>query len=414
MTEVTLTKKLEIYIADPEERQSYFDFFFSNSSKYVRALNAVYSQLIYEELAIDAIKEYDEGFVKREQKLLDSINSDFEALTEKRKKSKGKDKTKGEATLEAAIEKNKKKLADLRKRKKKEANEILEKSLGLKKETRLRDIASKEDFGYSVFPATATRKAMQDFNNDYVEILKRERTPRIYRDKKGYGMLPYQGNEFKIAKGEDNHFYLSVPLGYHFRIKLGGSSKYAARRNDVVPLLEKIISGEYTLRQSAITFENGKFYAAMTVTFETDYTNLELDEEKVLTLEFADVGEIKGSFDGEKEFTIGDSQYVKDFQMKIQTLKDKEKSRMQFGKGGKGRSHKLKYDQWEAIKNRERNFAKTYNNQVSSKIVQRAVRSRAKYIQILSPSKELGGWSYYELTQMIKNKANYYGIEAKD
>ncbi len=98
-------------------------------------------------------------------------------------------------------------------------------------------------------------------------------------------------------------------------------------------------------------------------------------------------------------------------------------------KGGHGRKDKLQA--LENLKNRERNFAKTYNHQISSKIIKYALENKAKYINLEDFSKIknmvipineenkytkefiLRNWSYYELQQFIEYKAKRYGIQVR-
>ena len=86
-------------------------------------------------------------------------------------------------------------------------------------------------------------------------------------------------------------------------------------------------------------------------------------------------------------------------------------------KGGKGRQKKLKA--MEQFKEKERNFAKTYNHQLSHKIVKFAKDNQCQYINLEKLTKEgfsnslLGSWSYYELQTMIEYKAEREGIKVR-
>ncbi|EML6041814.1 TPA: hypothetical protein ACG8G9_000237, partial [Enterococcus faecium] len=69
-----MTKKIEVYVdGSQEERDSFFGFFWKNSREYVKALNMVYRQLMFEELIKDAIKEMDQGYVEREKSIQNRI-----------------------------------------------------------------------------------------------------------------------------------------------------------------------------------------------------------------------------------------------------------------------------------------------------------------------------------------------------
>ncbi|XIO34352.1 hypothetical protein N8C54_15055 (plasmid) [Enterococcus faecium] len=71
-----MTKKIEVYVdGSQEERDSFFDFFWKNSREYVKALNLVYKQLMFEELIKNSIKEMDQEYIKRELSLEDRIEN---------------------------------------------------------------------------------------------------------------------------------------------------------------------------------------------------------------------------------------------------------------------------------------------------------------------------------------------------
>jgi putative transposase len=86
--------------------------------------------------------------------------------------------------------------------------------------------------------------------------------------------------------------------------------------------------------------------------------------------------------------------------------------------GGHGRTKKLKA--LEALQEKEQNFAKTYNHNISHQIVKFAVDNKASVIKlellegIAREEKNrflLRNWSYYQLQTMIQYKAQKYGIE---
>jgi len=94
--------------------------------------------------------------------------------------------------------------------------------------------------------------------------------------------------------------------------------------------------------------------------------------------------------------------------------------RMKMTNGGHGRGKKLK--KMDDYRNHERHFVQTYNHQVSKKIVDFALKYKAKYINVEDLSGfgnrdtnqwVLRNWSYYELQQYITYKAQKYGIEVR-
>lgn len=77
--------------------------------------------------------------------------------------------------------------------------------------------------------------------------------------------------------------------------------------------------------------------------------------------------------------------------------------------GGKGRAKKL--HSIEFLKDKEKQFAKTYNHNLSKKIIDFALKNNCEYINledIKSTSLEdrvLGQWGYYQLQEQIEYKA---------
>ena len=86
-------------------------------------------------------------------------------------------------------------------------------------------------------------------------------------------------------------------------------------------------------------------------------------------------------------------------------------------KGGKGRKKKLQAI--NSLRDKERNFAKTYNHQLSYKIVKFAKDNKCEFINLEYLTKDgfenriLSSWSYYELQNMIEYKAEREGIKVR-
>ena len=111
----------------------------------------------------------------------------------------------------------------------------------------------------------------------------------------------------------------------------------------------------------------------------------------------------------------------KDDFLRIRTQMQSERKRLQksmkYSKGGHGRKAKCKH--LDNLKERERNFVKSYNHYVSKQVIDFAVKNKAKYINIEDLSGYdsndfiLRNWSFYELQQFIIYKAKKYGIEVR-
>ena len=85
--------------------------------------------------------------------------------------------------------------------------------------------------------------------------------------------------------------------------------------------------------------------------------------------------------------------------------------------GGKGRKHKLKATM--QFRDKEKNFARTYNHFLSKNIIEFAKKYKCETINLEELNKKgfdnnlLGKWGYYQLQSMIEYKAERVGIKVK-
>lgn len=107
--------------------------------------------------------------------------------------------------------------------------------------------------------------------------------------------------------------------------------------------------------------------------------------------------------------------------VRTKTQMQKQRQRVQgsakYAKGGHGRKRKLVC--MEKFREKEKNFARTYNHKIAREVVQFALDNHAKYINIEDLSgfgkkqREklwLGNWTYFQLQEFIRYKAEEYGI----
>ena len=96
-------------------------------------------------------------------------------------------------------------------------------------------------------------------------------------------------------------------------------------------------------------------------------------------------------------------------------------SNMKFANGGHGRTKKMQAA--DRFADYEKNWVQTYNHMVSKRVVDFALKHKAKYINLecldgigqndLRNNYLLANWSYYQLQQYIKYKAEKYGITVR-
>jgi len=227
---------------------------------------------------------------------------------------------------------------------------------------------------------------------DFIDALYNERSPKIH---------------IKFANG----IVFNVILGNPYR------------SNELRNVLERIFSGEYKVCDSTIGIDkrtNKKIELNLSIQIP-DKEN-KLDENTVVGVDIGFSSPAVCSLNNSmftREF-IGDNE---DFIRKRTQLQEQRRQivkHLKTSNGGHGRKDKLKH--LEKIDIHEREFAKTYNHMVSSRIIKFALKNNAKYINMLNLSNMnkseksqfvLRNWSYYELQTMVLYKAKKEGIEVR-
>jgi len=114
---------------------------------------------------------------------------------------------------------------------------------------------------------------------------------------------------------------------------------------------------------------------------------------------------------------IGHSDDFLRVRLQMQNRRKRLQKSLKFTKGGHGRKQKLKA--LERIKDKERNFARSYNHGVSREVVNFALKHNAGVVKLeflkgFGEDKRhafvLRNWSYFELQSMIEYKAKREGI----
>ena len=243
-------------------------------------------------------------------------------------------------------------------------------------------------------------------------LAKGERSINNY--KRTYPLLT-RGRHLKFYYDENNDIYIKWVNGIEFKVILGRKDKDYL---EMMHTLNKIITGEYSLGESKI-IQSGKILILKVTIDMGEIKKKEFKQENIMGI---DLGINIPAY-----ACLGNSTYVKKaFGSKDEFLKVREQfnarikraySQAQLAKGGKGRKDKL--SSANRFKDKERNWVKTYNHQLSKAIIEFAIKNEVSQINMEKLEKDgfdtklLGKWSYYELQNMIEYKAQREGIEVK-
>lgn len=181
-------------------------------------------------------------------------------------------------------------------------------------------------------------------------------------------------------------------------------------------LLEQIIKGEVKLCMSYIKLKDGKIFWLPVFEIEKEKHSLkpEVIAEASLSLEYPIVVKI-----GNTRLTIGTKEEFLYRRLAIQTALKKAQIGATYSKSGKGRKRKLK-----AVDNllkAESNYVSHRIHLYSKRLIDFCIKHQAGTLILLNPEDKINiakeeefvlrNWSYYELTNKIKYKAEKAGIE---
>lgn len=263
--------------------------------------------------------------------------------------------------------------------------------------------------------SAVTRKARKDFSASLKNGLARgERNLTSYR--RTYPLIT-RGRDLKF-RYEDNDIVIKWVNKIEFTV-ITGSNNMKENTIELKHTLHKIINNEYKIKESSLMFDKNN-NLILNLTFDIpDKEAHEIVPGRTLGV---DLGIATPAY-----VCLSDTTYIRsgfgsanDFFRVRQQMKDRRKklyASLTVVKGGKGRNKKVKAA--DHLRDKERNFAKTYNHQLSHRIVKFAKDNKCEFINLEYLTKDgfenriLSSWSYYELQNMIEYKAEREGIKVR-
>ena len=263
--------------------------------------------------------------------------------------------------------------------------------------------------------SAVTRKARKDFSASLKNGLARgERNLTSYR--RTYPLIT-RGRDLKF-RYEGNDIVIKWVNKIEFTV-ITGSNNMKENTIELKHTLHKIINNEYKIKESSLMFDKNN-NLILNLTF--DIPDKEVHEIVPGRTLGVDLGIATPAY-----VCLSDNTYIRsgfgsanDFFRIRQQMKSRRKSlykSLSLVKGGKGRKKKLQAI--NSLRDKERNFAKTYNHQLSHKIVKFAKDNKCEFINLEYLTKDgfenriLSSWSYYELQNMIEYKAEREGIKVR-
>lgn len=262
--------------------------------------------------------------------------------------------------------------------------------------------------------AMLKRRVLQDFDIAFKNgFAKGERSATNY--KRTYPLM-VAGRSLKFFEKDDEYFIKWVNK-LVFKVVL--SKKEHKNYVELQHFLRKVLTGEYKVGQSSLEFnKKNKLILNLTCDIPTK-TKGEFVEGRTLGVDLglavpayvsvSDNIQVRKGFGCYEEFARTRQQFKA---RKARLYRQRE-----LAKGGKGRKKKMK--SLDELASKESNFAKTYNHQLSHKIVEFALKNQCEYINLEKINSEtlddrlLAQWSYYQLQEQIIYKAERVGIKVR-
>lgn len=271
-------------------------------------------------------------------------------------------------------------------------------------------------FGTGIDTKSAiTQRVKKDFKTSLKNgLAKGERTITNY--KRNYPLLT-RGRDLKF-KYEGDDIIIKWVNKIVFKVVLG-SGKIKENKIELQHTLHKIIDKEYKVGQSSFQFDRNN-NLILNLNLDIPYkSKTEVVEGRVLGV---DLGLKYPAYmclsdDTYKREHIGSIDDFLRVREQMQSRRRKLQHDLKFTKGGKGRTKKLQA--LDRLRDKEKNFATTYNHMISKNIVEFAKKHQCEYIHLEKLTKDgfdntvLRNWSYYQLQQYIEYKAEREGIKVR-
>lgn len=250
-----------------------------------------------------------------------------------------------------------------------------------------------------------SQNVYQDFKNEVNDVRMGKKTQSTYR----FGMpIPFSKTALVNLTNE----------GFTF-LKKNVQFVFGADRSNNKSIVEKVISNEYALCDSAIQLKGKKAFLLLVV--KMPVTQNELMESITATVDITHKCPIKLHISTKKGvIEVGDTANVERIRLMLSERYTKAQKSVKLAKGGHGRKRKLKF--LETFQELEKNTAKTLNHAITKEVVRILVKERVSSINVVYENpKELEDeaekkylirhWGYFEMTNLLKYKAEKEGIK---
>lgn len=234
------------------------------------------------------------------------------------------------------------------------------------------------------------------------------------RNYKRNNPMPFMKSALRLLSWDEEKNAFTFKLaGIPLKTRLGRD-----RSNNKI-IIERILDGEYKMSDSALQFDQnktGKWFLLLTCKFENE--NISLNPDKSVQAWLDPEIPIKAQCGRVKDYQIGTKEEYIYKRLQIQYALHRLQKSCKYNDGS-GRKRKLQA--LDRFHKKEKNYMKTRMHQYSRQLIDFAIKNKAGKIQVANyeEAKEntkediflLRNWGYHGLLELLKYKANKYGIK---
>ena len=245
-------------------------------------------------------------------------------------------------------------------------------------------------------------------------FMKGERSINNY--KRTFPLMTH-GRDLRFEYDNNN---IIIKWVHKIKFKVVLSSERKNNNDELMHTLHKVINKEYKVGQSSLMFDKKKLILNLSIHFPKKEKTTEIVKGRTLGVDLGIKIPAYASLNDDiyTRQSFGNVLELAKAKKQFKERRSRIYKQMSNVKGGRGRKKKMKaaYN----LSDKERKFTQNYNHQLSRRIVDFAKANNCEYINMehlegdsFKDKKVLGVWTYYELQQYIKYKAEIEGIKVR-
>lgn len=264
----------------------------------------------------------------------------------------------------------------------------------------------------------AIKESIKEYDKIFKEILKGNKDIPSFKQNQP---IPVSNQRIKLIDAR----HISFPIFSKDKMKSLGLNvnkgqpivKFKTNNKYTKHVIKSILNGQYIIRDSHIQIDKKSIYINL-VYKDTQVKQVAVDKNKILGLDLGISKAVTMQVDDTKKHDYIDGGEIEAFRQRINKQRRQKQNQLKYcsdNRHGHGRKTLLK-----PLKNLEHkieNFKNLTNHRYSKYIVDYAIKNGCGTIQmedltgISSHDSFLKTWSYYDLQEKIKYKAQEYGID---